>query len=1201
MLLIELYVTSSSYVVYLGSHSHGVEPTSSLHFSKITDSYYDLLGSCMGSKKKAQEAIFYSYTSYINGFAAVLEDEEAAELSKQSGVLSVFLNQKNELHTTRSWEFLGLERNGEIPANSIWVKARFGEDIIIGNLDTGVWPESDSFNDKGMEPIPSKWKGYLLKLIGARYFNKGYEAALGRPLDSSYQTARDTNGHGTHTLSTAGGGFVGGANLLGSGYGTARGGSPSARVASYKVCWPSCYDADILAAFDAAIHDGVDVLSVSLGGPPRDYFLDSIAIGSFQAVKKGIVVVCSAGNSGPTPGSVENLAPWIITVAASTIDRDFPSYVMLGNNEQFKGLSFYTNSLPAAKFYPLVYSVDARAPNASARDAQLCFVGSLDPEKVKGKIVYCLIGLNEIVQKSWVVAQAGGIGMILANRLSTSTLIPQAHFVPTSYVSAADGLAILLYIHITKYPVAYIRGATEVGTVAAPIMASFSSQGLNTITPGILKPDITAPGVNILAAYIEAKGPTFLQSDDRRVLFNIVSGTSMSCPHVSGTVGLLKKIHPHWSPSAIRSAIMTTERTRNNVRQPMANGTLEEANPFNYGAGHLWPNRAMDPGLVYDLTTIDYLNFLCTIGYNATLLSRFVDEPYECPPNPMSVLDLNYPSITVPSFSGKVTVTRTLKNVGSPATYTVRTEVPSGLLVKVEPERLKFEKINEEKTFKVTLEAKRDESYVVYLGGHSHGAQPPSASDFSRITDSHHDLLGSCMSSKKKAREAIFYSYTRYINGFAAVLEDEEAAELSKKPGVVSVFLNQKNELHTTRSWEFLGLERNGEIPADSIWTKGKFGEDIIIGNLDTGVWPESESFNDQGIGPIPSKWKGYCETNDGVKCNRKLIGARYFNKGYEAALGKPLNSSYQTARDTDRHGTHTLSTAGGGFVGGANLLGSGYGTAKGGSPSARVASYKYLENSQIPTDAAIHDGVDVLSLSLGFPRGYFLDSVAVGSFQAVKNGIVVVCSAGNSGPTPGSVENSAPWIITVAASTIDRDSPSYVMLGNNRQFKGLSFYTNSLPAEKFYPLVYSVDARAPNASARDAQLCFVGSLDPEKVKGKIVYCLIGLNEIVQKSWVVAQAGGIGMILANRLSTSTLIPQAHFVPTSYVSAADGGIRMIIAHRLSTGAIIHRAHFVPTSHVSATEVGTVVAPIMASTSAQGPNPIAPEILKVDYKL
>ena len=176
----------------------------------------------------------------------------------------------------------------------------------------------------------------IRKLIGARYFNKGYEAELGRRLNSSYQTARDTFGHGTHTLSTAGGGFVGGANLLGSAYGTAKGGAPSARVASYKVCWLGCTDADVLAAFDAAIHDGVDVLSISLGYPVRDYFLDAISIGSFHAVKNGILLVCSAGNGGPDPGSVINVAPWIITVAASTIDREFPSYVMLGNNKQFK-------------------------------------------------------------------------------------------------------------------------------------------------------------------------------------------------------------------------------------------------------------------------------------------------------------------------------------------------------------------------------------------------------------------------------------------------------------------------------------------------------------------------------------------------------------------------------------------------------------------------------------------------------------------------------------------------------------------------------------------------------------------------------------------------------------------------------------------------------------------------------------------------
>ena len=158
-------------------------------------------------------------------------------------------------------------------------------------------------------------------------------------------------------------------------------------------------------------------------------------------------------------------------------------------------------------------------------------------------------------------------------------------------------------------------------------------------------------------------------------------------------------------------------RTRSNLRQPIANGTLAGGNPFNYGAGHLSPNRAMDPGLVYDLTITDYLNFLCSIGYNATQLSTFVDKKYECPSKPMRPWDLNYPSITVPSLSGKVTVTRTLKNVGTPATYTVRIKAPSGISVKVEPKRLRFEKINEEKMFKVTIEAKRDDGGGEYVFG----------------------------------------------------------------------------------------------------------------------------------------------------------------------------------------------------------------------------------------------------------------------------------------------------------------------------------------------------------------------------------------------------------------------------------------------------------------------------------------------------
>ena len=172
----------------------------------------------------------------------------------------------------------------------------------------------------------------IRKLIGARCFNKGVEAELGNPLNSSYRTVRDTSGHGMHTLSTAGGRFVGGANLSGSGYGTGKGGSPSARVASYKSCWPECNDADVMAAFDAAVHDGVGFLSLSIAFRSRDYFLDNIAIGSFHVVQNGIVAVCAAGNEGPTPGSVRNMTPWIITVAASTIDWDFSRWVITSNS-----------------------------------------------------------------------------------------------------------------------------------------------------------------------------------------------------------------------------------------------------------------------------------------------------------------------------------------------------------------------------------------------------------------------------------------------------------------------------------------------------------------------------------------------------------------------------------------------------------------------------------------------------------------------------------------------------------------------------------------------------------------------------------------------------------------------------------------------------------------------------------------------------
>ncbi|KAL5707405.1 hypothetical protein ACHQM5_018309 [Ranunculus cassubicifolius] len=151
--------TKNSYVVYLGSHAHGSE-ASKVEFDLATDAHYDLLGSHLGSIEKAKDAIFYSYNKHINGFAAILEKEEAEALSRDSRVVSLFLNKGRNLHTSHSWEFLGIEKkNGEVPVHSLWNKARFGEDVILANLDTGVWPESQSFDDEGLGPVPSRWKG----------------------------------------------------------------------------------------------------------------------------------------------------------------------------------------------------------------------------------------------------------------------------------------------------------------------------------------------------------------------------------------------------------------------------------------------------------------------------------------------------------------------------------------------------------------------------------------------------------------------------------------------------------------------------------------------------------------------------------------------------------------------------------------------------------------------------------------------------------------------------------------------------------------------------------------------------------------------------------------------------------------------------------------------------------------------------------
>ncbi|CAM0913600.1 unnamed protein product [Alopecurus aequalis] len=673
--------------------------------------------------------------------------------SELSGVLAVIQDRMYQVHTTHSWEFLGLENGGE--PRSEWVyDAHYGEGVIIANVDTGVSPTSQSFQNDGVKEFPPKWRGTCeapsndtfgcnKKLIGARLFNKGIQAP--NFLDGSQPALDQTDlksvwdfvGHGSHTLSTLGGNFVQRASAFGRGMGTAKGGSPRARVASYKACFvPAgrCSTVDIFAAIYTAVQDGVNVLSLSVGAPAADYVADLIAIGTLYAVQKGVVVVASAGNSGPQPGSVSNLAPWILTVGASTMDRSFPAHVTFGNTT-IKGQSLSGSTQPDRE---LISGEKANAAGQSTENSTLCLAGTLDRDKVSGKVVVCTRGVNARVEKGMVVKKAGGIGMVLCNDAGSGDgVLADPHFIPAAHCSFSQCKDLFEYLQSTEFPVGNITTENaELGVKPAPTMASFSSRGPNTITPQILKPDITAPGVSVIAAFSLEVSPTNLPFDNRRVPYNIESGTSMSCPHVAGIAALVKNKYPKWSPAMIKSAIMTTASTRGNDGQ-IQDETGMPATPFSYGSGHVSPISALDPGLVYDTTPSDYANFACSMRPTQPqtflliplpdplplfLFFLFGSNPFQCSQGTPRPENLNYPSISAACLpvTGTTEVERRVKNVGAEpsATYTVSIVQPAaGVNITVEPSTLTFSKVGEEKTFKVRLEFKDVAKAANYVFG----------------------------------------------------------------------------------------------------------------------------------------------------------------------------------------------------------------------------------------------------------------------------------------------------------------------------------------------------------------------------------------------------------------------------------------------------------------------------------------------------
>ncbi|KAJ1413705.1 Peptidase S8/S53 domain [Sesbania bispinosa] len=623
-------------------------------------------------------------------------------------VLSVIPNQYRKLHTTRSWDFIGLPLTAKRKLNS-------ESDTIVALLDTGITPEFQSFKDDGFGPPPAKWKGTCdqyanfsgcnNKIIGAKYFKID-----GRSDPSDILSPIDLDGHGSHTASTAAGNLVPNASLFGLAKGTARGAVPSARLAIYKICWTKdgCADMDILAAFEAAIHDGVDVISISVGGGNANYVQDCIAIGAFHAMRKGIITVASAGNDGPTMATVTNNAPWIVTVAASGIDRDFRSTIELGNGKNISGVGVSTFN-PKQKQYPLINGIDAARNSASKENAKFCFEDSLEPKKVKGKLVYCIGG-------TWgtdsVLKAIGGIGTIIERDQFLD--VDQIFMAPATIVNSSIGEIITNYMHSTRSPSAVIYKSHEVKR-PAPFVASFSSRGPNPGSQHVLKPDVTAPGINILASYTLKKSLTGLKGDTQFSEFTLMSGTSMSCPHVSGVAAYVKSFHPAWSPAAIRSAIITTAK-------PMSQRVTKEGE-FGFGAGQVNPTRAVNPGLVYDMDDFGYIQFLCHEGYNGSTLSVLVGSPVNC----TSLLPglghdaINYPSMQLSVKSNTDTTVgvfrRRVTNVGpAPTIYNATIKSPKGVEMTVKPTSLIFSHTMQKRSFKVVVKAKSMASMKIVSG-----------------------------------------------------------------------------------------------------------------------------------------------------------------------------------------------------------------------------------------------------------------------------------------------------------------------------------------------------------------------------------------------------------------------------------------------------------------------------------------------------
>ncbi len=572
-----------------------------------------------------------------------------------------------------------------VGANKVWpslggpVKA--GQGVIVGVLDTGIWPEHPSLKDLGLAkpgPAGKTWAcqfgdgtDALLglaftcnnKLIGSYAFldtNLSINGALpGEYCDlnlvsaahpSGTCSARDSDGHGTHTSTTAAGDPVANVPLLGVDRGPISGIAPGASVIMYRVCLESgCFQSDSVRAIQQAILDGVNVINFSISGGASAY-TDPVELAFLDAYAAGISVSASAGNSGPTAATAEHAGPWVTTVAASTSDRAFQSTLTLTSSDGATFGKVGSTITAGVTDVPVVLAAAVSGYTGTKNCLKPFAAGSL-----AGKVVICERGGGGggRVEKGYFASLGGATGMILYNPTASDTETDN-HFLPAIHLEGPNDVMLAFLAAHAGVTATWSRG--EKAVVRGDVMAGFSSRGP---VGDFLKPDVTAPGVQVLAG--NTPTPIAIPSGPPGQLFQAIAGTSMSSPHSAGISALVKAAHPAWTPGQIKSALMTSSV------QDVLDTDGTPADPWDRGAGSLRANRAVSPTVTFDVSAADYMASAS---------------------DPLNRVDLNLPSINANPLAGALKTYRTAQNVsGRTQTFDVKVTTVDGLQISVSPAR----------------------------------------------------------------------------------------------------------------------------------------------------------------------------------------------------------------------------------------------------------------------------------------------------------------------------------------------------------------------------------------------------------------------------------------------------------------------------------------------------------------------------------